>query len=277
MTTEETKIYPIREVANIMGVQPHRIRFWERKGLLTGSVKTKGGQVRYTEADIELLKNSIESGEGSSKRGRKKGDSTVQRRSATSQVVTASSIANAVELESENDQVGQPKKRRGRTPRHATEAPVEAKIQVPTPEELLMSDVDDKTIENSIGAKALLSNVIGRLTAIQNGMVRVERSLASQQSVTSNPVMTVPVVVKNEDIKTIQDIFGKLREKFPQETKGMIDDQPETVITALKLVIEESTKIRESHQRVIDRCLVFGWKPENENLVAFIARTVSNS
>jgi DNA-binding transcriptional MerR regulator len=48
--------YSISEVAEIIGVAPSTIRFYDKKGLLPSIGRTEGGIRRFTEADLEWLR-----------------------------------------------------------------------------------------------------------------------------------------------------------------------------------------------------------------------------
>lgn len=47
--------YSIAEVAEITGVEPHVLRFWEGEFKLLAPAKNKGGNRIYTERDIQIV------------------------------------------------------------------------------------------------------------------------------------------------------------------------------------------------------------------------------
>ena len=56
MDNIEKKYYKIREVADILGVPPSTLRFWESKFTLVKPRRNTGGTRFYTPADIEILR-----------------------------------------------------------------------------------------------------------------------------------------------------------------------------------------------------------------------------
>ncbi len=52
----EKKYYKIREVADILGLPPSTLRFWESKFTLVKPRRNLGGTRFYTPADIEILR-----------------------------------------------------------------------------------------------------------------------------------------------------------------------------------------------------------------------------
>ena len=48
--------FAIGEVADMLGLSPHTIRAWERRHLFASPMRTAAGQRRYTEDDVELLR-----------------------------------------------------------------------------------------------------------------------------------------------------------------------------------------------------------------------------
>ena len=45
--------YRIAEAAKMLGVHPSTLRRWDKKGILTPSIRTLTGERRYTEADLD--------------------------------------------------------------------------------------------------------------------------------------------------------------------------------------------------------------------------------
>ena len=56
MDNIEKKYYKIREVADILGLPPSTLRFWESKFTLVKPRRNSGGTRFYTTADIEILR-----------------------------------------------------------------------------------------------------------------------------------------------------------------------------------------------------------------------------
>lgn len=56
MDTIEKKYYKIREVAEMLGLPPSTLRFWESKFTLVKPRRNQGGTRFYTPRDIEILK-----------------------------------------------------------------------------------------------------------------------------------------------------------------------------------------------------------------------------
>ncbi|WP_127471541.1 MerR family transcriptional regulator [Thiomicrorhabdus aquaedulcis] len=53
-------LYPIREVANLTGINPITLRAWERRYSLIEPVRTDGGHRLYTAQNIETIKHAIQ-------------------------------------------------------------------------------------------------------------------------------------------------------------------------------------------------------------------------
>ena len=51
-TAVAERTYPIEQVAELTGLTPHTLRYYERIGLLEPVPRAAGGQRRYTEADL---------------------------------------------------------------------------------------------------------------------------------------------------------------------------------------------------------------------------------
>ena len=52
--------YRTAEAARMLGVHPSTLRRWDKKGILTPSIRTPTGERRYTEADIREAHKSKE-------------------------------------------------------------------------------------------------------------------------------------------------------------------------------------------------------------------------
>lgn len=52
----EKLYFPIREAAELTGIEPHVLRFWEKEFPMLAPVKEGSGHRRYRRKDIELLR-----------------------------------------------------------------------------------------------------------------------------------------------------------------------------------------------------------------------------
>jgi DNA-binding transcriptional MerR regulator len=56
-TNDDNRLYSISEVSRLTGVPAHTIRFWEKDfGDYLNPDRTQGGQRRYRESDIEVVR-----------------------------------------------------------------------------------------------------------------------------------------------------------------------------------------------------------------------------
>ena len=53
-----TNTYRTAEAARMLGVHPSTLRRWDKKGILTPSIRTLTGERRYTEADLEAAREA---------------------------------------------------------------------------------------------------------------------------------------------------------------------------------------------------------------------------
>ena len=53
-----TNTYRTAEAARLLGVHPSTLRRWDKKGILTPSYRTPTGERRYTEADLEAVREA---------------------------------------------------------------------------------------------------------------------------------------------------------------------------------------------------------------------------